>query len=105
MEIRTAKPGDLDDVLEIDGTVESSRYLHVDRGGEGFALAWRLDERPLREKLIQSNILTDDQRMVFRQVTAGADEGVALVAEHEGRSVAMAVARPDPAAGLAGNAP
>ena len=45
MEIRSATAQDLDRLIEIDGTIESTRYLFVDRSGEGLAMAWRLEER------------------------------------------------------------
>jgi GNAT superfamily N-acetyltransferase len=98
MEIRPATLADLDRLIEIDGTIESTRYLHVDRSGEAFASAWRLDERPLRSKLIDNNAPTDDLRFALRQVLAGIEEGAALAAEHEGELVALAVGQVDPTA-------
>ena len=60
MQIRPVQPRDLDLLSEIDGTVESSQYLHVERTGEGLGSAWRLHERPLRERLVRSNPIDDD---------------------------------------------
>jgi ribosomal protein S18 acetylase RimI-like enzyme len=99
MQIRPLTPADLDALTEIDATVESSRYLHLDRGGEGFDLQWRIEERPLRTKLIESNPLNDEQRFAVRQIATGTDEGTALVAEHEGAPVALLLAQPQPTHG------
>ena len=99
MEIRPVRPDDLDDLLEIDGTVESDEYLHLDRAGEGLAVSWRLEQRPLREKRIVPNRLDDDQTFTLRQVVTGADEGFCLLAEHEGQKVALLLAQPQPSHG------
>src|SRR5688500_20335959 len=84
MEIRSATARDLDSLADIDGTVESARYLHLEQGGEGLAAIWRLEERPLREKMIDPNRLGDEVMFVAKQIVTGADEGMVLIAEHEG---------------------
>ncbi|MGH7214879.1 MAG: GNAT family N-acetyltransferase [Tepidisphaeraceae bacterium] len=94
------QPGDLDRLDDIDATVETTRYLHLDRAGEGLAVSWRLEERPLREKLIAPLPLNDERRFLVRQIARGADEGLALLAEHEGAVVAALVAQPQPGAGV-----
>ncbi|MEA2709865.1 MAG: hypothetical protein QOF78_2466 [Phycisphaerales bacterium] len=101
MEIRAATVADLPGLQEIDGTVESARYLHLDYAAEadGFTFAWRLEERPARQKLIEPNRLDDDATFTLKSVVTGADDGTALVIEHEGDPVAMLLARPDPSAG------
>ena len=38
MEIRPLLPADLSDLAEIDGTVESSEYLHLERTAEGLSV-------------------------------------------------------------------
>src|SRR5215218_1209334 len=96
MEIRPVQSGDLDDLLEIDGTVESSEYLHLERTGEGLSVLWKLEQRPLREQRILPNRMSDDQKFTLRQVVSGADEGLALLAEHEGRTIALLLAQPQP---------
>jgi len=96
MEIRPVRPEDLDHLLDIDGTIESSEYLHLDRTGEGLAVSWKLEQRPLREKRIAPNRLDDDQKFTLRQVATGADEGLALLAEHESQKVALLLAQPQP---------
>ena len=100
MEIRAATLADLDRLLEIDGTLESSRYLHLDRSGEGIAVNWKLEDRPLREKLIEPNALDDDRRFALRQVLSGIEDGAALALEHEGDLAALAVAQLDATAGV-----
>jgi len=100
MEIRALNPMDLDGVRDIDATVESAQYLHVERKGEGLAASWSLAPRPLREKRTHRWALDDEQALALKQITLGAEEGVALVAEHEGAPVAAIAARHDPAAGL-----
>jgi RimJ/RimL family protein N-acetyltransferase len=98
MQIRPAIPADLDRLIEIDATIESSRYLHLEQSGEGLALSWRLEERPLREKLIDRNAVDDDHRFALRQVLGGIEEGIGLAAEHDDELVGLAVAQRDPAA-------
>ena len=96
MEIRPVQPGDLDDLFEIDGTVESSEYLHLERTGEGFAVSWKLEQRPLREQRIVPNRMNDEQKFALKQVVTGADEGYALLAEHGGQKAALLVAQAQP---------
>lgn len=96
MEIRPVRPPDLDRLIDIDGTIESHDYLHVDRSGEGFAGSWKIEKRPLREKKMERNQPSDETLFLLRQVTSGAEEGLALLAEHEGINVAVLVARHDP---------
>lgn len=95
MEIRPATTSDLDLLLEIDGTVESSQYLHLEQVGEGLKTSWSLEERPLRNKLIESNPLGDDLRFTLKQIVSGADEGVVLVVEIDQQMAALAVAKPE----------
>ena len=86
---------DLDGVKDIDATGESSQYLHIERSGEGLAISWKTQIRPLHEKRIHRHPLDDDRAFALRQVVTGMDEGIALVAEHDGRPVAAAAAAPD----------
>lgn len=100
MELRPATLADLDRLIEIDGTIESTRYLHVERSGEGLAANWRLEERPLRSKLIHRNAVDDERLFSLRQVLGGVEEGIGLAAEHDGELAALAVAQVDAAAGV-----
>jgi GNAT superfamily N-acetyltransferase len=94
MEIRPVSLNDLIRVGDIDGTIESTRYLHLDRAGEGLAVTFKLEERPLREKIIQPNRFEDEHTFALKQIVGGADEGIALLAEHEEEIVAAALAQP-----------
>ncbi len=96
MEIRPVTAADVEDLVEIDGTIESGHYLHLDKIGEGLSVGWKLGERPLRERRILPNRLDDERRFVLRQIATGADEGHAILAEHEGAKVALLLAQLDP---------
>ena len=100
MDIRPVTPNDLDSLAEIDGTIESSRYLHVDRSGEGLDVKWKIEERLLRTKLIEPNPLNEDLRFTIRQIAAGIEEGLTLMAEHDGIAAALLVAQADPERGV-----
>lgn len=100
MQIRPMVPADLERLADIDGTIESTRYLHVEREGEGLAVTWRVDERPLRTKLIAPNPIGDDLRFRVRQVVSGIEEGLAWVAEHEGALAGLVLAQAQPAEGV-----
>src|SRR5256885_13510511 len=94
MQIRPVIPADLDGLREIDGTVESADYLHLEQSGEGMSIGWKLEKRPLREKLIESNPLSDETHFAAKQIATGADEGLALLAEHEELPVGLMIAQP-----------
>lgn len=96
MEIRPAKPADLASLSDIDGTIESTKYVFLDRAGDGLTTTWRLEARPLREKLVESNPIGDERTFLLRQIVSGIDDGVALLAEHEGQVVGMGLAQSDP---------
>ena len=95
MQIRPATPADLDKLRDIDAIIESTHYLFLERSGEGVASGWRVEPRPLREKLIESNPIVPEHLFVVRQIVSGADDGVVLVAEHDGQIAAMMCAQPD----------
>jgi N-acetylglutamate synthase-like GNAT family acetyltransferase len=97
MQIRPAVAADLDQLTDIDGTITSINYLHVEKTGERLGQGWKLDERPLRSKLIEPNAIDDDTRFSMKQIVNGFEEGMALVAEHEGVVVAVLVAQRQPA--------
>jgi RimJ/RimL family protein N-acetyltransferase len=99
MQIRPMTESDLAAAQEIDGTVESASYLHLEQTVQGFDAGWRLEERPARKKLIEANRLDDEATFALKQIVTGADEGSALLIEHDGDPVAMLVARSDPATG------
>ena len=95
MQVRAAIVTDLDRLPEIDGTIESARYLHLERSGEGCDAQWKLEERPLRIKLIEPNAADDERKFAIRQVLAGIEDGFGLAAEHEDELAALAVAQLD----------
>lgn len=96
MEIRPATRADLAQLRDIDGTIESTQYVFLDRTGEGLVTSWRLQARPLREKLIEPNPLDDERDFALRQIVNSADEGIALLGEHDDQVIAAALALPDP---------
>jgi ribosomal protein S18 acetylase RimI-like enzyme len=93
MELRPAKPADLPGINEIDAAVESHRYLHIDRSGDGLNIHWKIEDRPLRERLISAFPLDEDQQFNYRQIITGIDEGITQVAEHDGQIVAALLAQ------------
>jgi GNAT superfamily N-acetyltransferase len=97
MELRPVTVTDLDLLSEIDGTIASTDYLHVERSGEGLGAGWKLHERPLRERLVRRNPIDDERAFDLKAIATGAVEGIALLAEHDGVPVALAAALPDPA--------
>jgi ribosomal protein S18 acetylase RimI-like enzyme len=100
MEIRPITPQDLNALPDVDGTIESAEYLHLEQSGEGLSITWKIEKRPLRQKLIQSNPLDEETSFAVKQIASGADDGLALVAEHEGAPVALLAAQPNHAAGV-----
>jgi RimJ/RimL family protein N-acetyltransferase len=98
MEIRAANTSDLAGLAEIDGTIESAQYLHIERSGEALSTSWRIEERPARQKIIEPNRMSDDAEFQLKQIVSGNDEGIALVIEHDDSPVAMLLAKVDPAA-------
>ena len=99
MEIRPVQLADLDGLDDIDGTIGSARYLHLDRTGEGVGVSWTLSERDLREKRHVPNRLGDERRFLLKQIASGVDEGIATVADHDGVPVALLLAQAEPSFG------
>lgn len=95
MELRPVISADLERLPDIDGTIESVDYLHLEQSGEGMTIGWKLERRPLREKLIEANPLPDETQFAVKQVASGIDEGLALLAEHEDMPVGLLIARPN----------
>lgn len=94
MQIRPVNAADLQSLAEIDGTIESSRYLHIERSGAGLGAQWRLEERPARQKLLEPNRLGDEASFALRQIVAGADEGSAIMVEIDAAPAGLIIARP-----------
>lgn len=100
MDIRPAKAPDIDAIRDIDAVIHSTQYLHVDRTGQGLEMSLRIEPRTRREKLVAANPLTDDLAFVLRQITAGADDGIALVLDYKAQLVASLIAQPRPDRGV-----
>ena len=94
MDLRPATAADLTGVIEIDATIESHRYLHVDRSGESFNIQWKIEDRPLRQRLITNIPLDDDKQFSYRQIATGIEDGIAQVAQHDDQIVAAMLAQP-----------
>ena len=95
MQVRPITVADLEAVGEIDGTIHSAGYLHVEQSGEALMLSWKISQRPFRETRAVQNRLSDETNFYLKQVATGADEGIALLAEHEGQPAALMIATPD----------
>jgi ribosomal protein S18 acetylase RimI-like enzyme len=95
VQLRNVTPADFDALADIDGTIESLEYLHLEQSGDGLAISWKLEKRPLRQKLIESNPLPDETKFAVKQVAGGIDDGLALLAEHESLPVGLLIARPN----------
>lgn len=100
MQLRKMTPEDLALLDEIDGTVESNQYLHVERDGGGFAKSFGISLRPLREKVIDPFRMDLHTQFMAKQVATGADEGIALVADGGQGPIAMILAQADESVGI-----
>ena len=93
-------PADVEHLDDIDATFDAADYLHLDASGEGLAIAWKVEQRKLRERKIEAFALDDDLQFAFKQVATGIEDGLALVAEHDGAPIAALLARRNEADGL-----
>jgi len=50
----------------------------------------------MENRLIESNPLGDEARFRVRQIASGADDGIALLAEHDDQIIALLLAQPQP---------
>lgn len=104
MQIRPIQVADLDLLEEIDATIQSDQYLHVDRAGPeadadaatrlNVRVGFRIEERELPERKSESNPLDDDLRFTYKQFASGMDDGFACIAELDGLPIASALATP-----------
>ena len=105
--IRPMAEADLDDLIEIDATIESDRYLHVaapqSERDEALAFGWSLEPRAFSERRVESNRLDaktgpgSELMFDYRQTVRGVQEGVALIVEAGGQPAGALLARHDPA--------
>ena len=96
---RPVLPAELASLTEIDGTVHSPSYLHLNRVIEGQSIDWRLEKRTFRDPLVTPNRLSDDIAFAYRQIAGGIDEGVALCIEMDAVPAAAILAQPQPELG------
>lgn len=92
MQIRPIQPADLDLLDEIDATIQSDQYLHVDRTAQAMTVSFRVEQRPLPERRSESNPIDDDLRFRFKQIATGIEDGFCCIAEHNQIPIAAAVA-------------
>lgn len=100
MQIRPLRVADLDLIDEIDATLESNSYLHVDRHAEGLSARFTIEERALTDRRVASGTMEDDLRFDLKQTAAGIEEGFALVAEHDAVPIGALLARHPPGSDL-----
>ena len=93
MQIRPLTTADLDLIDEIDATIDSNRYHHVDRVGDGPLTRFSIEDRPLPQRRVESNTLGDDVRFALKQTASGIEDGLALVIEHDGVPIGALLAR------------
>src|SRR5258706_3936673 len=93
MQIRPAVSSDIERLIDIDGTITSNNYLHVEKTGEGLGQGWKLQERPLRSKLIEPNRLDDEKQFAVKQIVGGIEDGLAVLAGHMGEGMGSLVVR------------
>ncbi len=92
MQIRPIQTGDLDLLDEIDATIQSDHYLHVDRSADALSAHFKIEHRPLHERRSESNPITDDLRFQFKQIATGTDDGLCCVAELDNLPIAAVIA-------------
>ena len=97
MQLRPLRPADLDLIDEIDATIASDRFLFVERNVDGLNAQLKVEERRHAEPRIEANPIGDELRFALKQVAAGIEEGLAVVAEHDDVPIAalLATASPD----------
>jgi len=93
MQLRKMTGQDMRFLNDIDATLDVVEYLHVDHTFEGLTNRWLVEPRPLRPGKSLANTLSDDDLFDIRQVAEGAEDGFAMVADHDGQLVAALVAR------------
>ncbi|HRK31524.1 MAG TPA: GNAT family N-acetyltransferase [Tepidisphaeraceae bacterium] len=85
---------DLLSLPEIDGTVESTHYAHVNRVIEETSVTWKLERRLLRQRSIDGNRLSDDMQFAYKQIVTGVEDGLAVCIDMAGAVVASLIAQP-----------
>lgn len=93
MQLRPFTITDLSNLNEIDATIESLEYLHLERSSDGLNWKCTLERRTLRQKLIETNPVTEDLRFTLKQLAGDESEGRCIVAERGKTIVGLCVAR------------
>lgn len=93
---RPLKPTDLSYLNDIDATVDSQKYVHLNRTIDETGITWRLERRELRERSIDPNRISDDLQFHYRQIASGIEDGLALCIELDDGPVASLIAQPRP---------
>ena len=96
MQIRPLQPADLDLIDEIDATLDSATYLHVERHAEGLSARFAIEERPLPTRRIEPMPIGDELRFSMKQIANSIEDGTGFIAEHDGVPIAALLARPSP---------
>ncbi|MFT3788312.1 MAG: GNAT family N-acetyltransferase [Tepidisphaeraceae bacterium] len=99
MNLRPLTLDDLDRLLDIDAVIDATHYIHVDRQGEGLEQGFKVEQRVSRDKSPRPSEVDDDLNFALKQLATGAEDGIAMVAEHEGQLVALVAGMPDVARG------
>ncbi len=107
MTIRPLRHSDLRQLRDIADVITATEYVHVDRVGDGIDTQWRLVLRPVRQPLQLAQGLPEDLAFSLRMLAGAAEddasagaEGIALVAEYDGRLIALAAGETDAARGV-----
>lgn len=96
MQIRPLTANDLDLIDEIDGTIATDRFFFVERQANGLNATFRIEDRALVEPRVESNPVSDDLRFTLKQVATGIEDGLTVMAEHDGVPIASLLATRTP---------
>jgi GNAT superfamily N-acetyltransferase len=100
MELRALTAADVGMLDEIDATIESVEYLHVEKQSEGLRFSCVIEPRPTRSKLIESFALTDEMRFEIRQLIDAPEAGMAAVTMRAGVPVGLIAGQWDAGRGV-----
>ena len=96
-------PADLNDLIDLDATIESAHAVHLEAGEPGeaepLARTWRLEVRPLEEPRVEPNRLeaqgaSSELHFLYKQVAGGTMEGTAWILRVGGAPLATLLAMP-----------
>lgn len=87
--IRPLTQADIERLPEMELNFQAEAYLAVEKVVEGLNVTWRLVERPLDPPFISVDYNIDEQDRAEIAQRLKASDGLYLVAEHQGRLVAL----------------